>query len=345
MRDLTGWDGVGEPPAGMAMGDPDLKALTAAFSPSFASTQITVDIIYSGEGRIRLWTDQTKTTEIADGGALPDYPECTFYVEGLVTSSGENDVTVRASVPVETPQGTSIYTVTKSLTVTPMLTNMEVRPSNPNTVTLLRDPTGRVSGLNSGEQFPAIGGAPDSLRPGATFDARVWRPGVFGDAGFVQNVTDMVQATGPAITLTNYAAYSHILRSATYPILDYVADAGAPAPLYPSVADNTLQDEQRIFSKDTPTVGSLEFGDLIASVDMTFQARLYTVWKFTDESIYTLGVENWQVAFEASRVNGVLTPAAGAIVTADPSARSHADPGTTAYPPSYNDSNTFTPYG
>lgn len=347
MRDLAGWDGVGEPPDGMPMADPDLKKMTASmlFGPPDGVFNISVTS-QPGGGQVLLWADQAKTTPIGlvgtpqpDGtvvysGTLPDYPLCDFYVEGLETSASQRDVTVSVTLGIYPP-------ATQQLSVVPIITNMEVRPSNPNTVTLLRDPQGSVIGLNSGEQFPVNSVPYDTLKPGATFVARVWRPGVFGNAGFVQNITNVVQGD-PAVVLTTNDYYVHYLRSGSYPILDYVANERG-VPIYPTLLDNSVPDEQGLASKDTPHVGAFEFADLISSMDLTFQARLYTVWQFDDQSIYTLGTEDWQAVFKASRVNGVLTPDPASIVTAQPYVRSHQNPGTTAYPPSYNESTAFAP--
>lgn len=245
MRDLSGWNGVGNPPEGPALSDPDLKSLTATFSPGFLGTEFKVDILYAGTGRIRLWTDQMKTTEIPNGGVLPTFPECTFYAEGIETSSGENDVTVRVSVAVNSPEGTSIYTATQQLTVAPFVTNMKVQPTaNPPTVTLLRDSGGKVIGLNSGEQWPVNGGNIEGFRPGATFMSSTWYRGVFGNPEFIQNVLG-VDDTPPAVTLTNGLYYQDFLHNGQYPILDYVANDDG-VPFYPILRKDNFSDPNQV---------------------------------------------------------------------------------------------------
>lgn len=351
MRDISNWDGSGTLPPyndleDPLVADPELVAVTATAVGGQPVRPLDIEVIYSnadngGGGLIRLWKDQTKATAI--NGQLPNFPTCTFYVEGYRPSKQENDVKLKvtyvAMVPGMPPQ---VATAEKTLTIVPFAVNMEVRPSNPATVTLLRDSEGRIVGLNSGEQFPQNGGPVAGVKPGATFVATVWTTGASGDPGFVQNVTTVAQAE-PSVLLTSNVPYVHYLQAGSYPILDHVDGVGAPVPWYLSARDNDVPNGVGLLSQDTPFMGNPEFAGLISSYDLTFMARLHLMWKFPDDTIFTLSLVDWQIVFQASLINGVLTPSPAAVVSAAPFVRSGQDPGTVILP-RYNDQADFTPY-
>jgi hypothetical protein len=171
MRNLGGWNGVGDPPAGAAIIDPELKALTATVVDGPPIGTITVVVANSGQGRIRLWTDQSKTTEIPSGGVLPGYPVYTFYAEGIEPSQSLNDITVQVITEI---QGAS-YVDERQLTVTPVTAEFSVTPKQGGQVTYLLNGDGQVVGLNSGTQSmlggPADSGGTDPNKVGAIFTA------------------------------------------------------------------------------------------------------------------------------------------------------------------------------
>jgi hypothetical protein len=114
--------------------------------------------------------------------------------------------------------------------------------------------------------------------------------------------------------------------------------------------DDTVPNQLGLGGKDTPymtdapTGQNSNFADVISSMDLTFQARLYLVWEFTDFTIYTLARVDWQVVFKASRVNGVLTPDAAAVISAQPFVRTAQDPAA-VLEPSFNTSFGFYSWG
>lgn len=352
MRDLSAWNGQGAPPPGPAINDPDLKKMTVNLTNGDPLGQVQIRVIYAdadnnGGGWIRLWADQSKTTGITlmyagNGvyeGTVPAFATFDFYVEGIRPSTAENDITIQVIY-----QNNTVGVIDETtLSVVPFAVSMEVRPSNPATVTLFRDADGHVIGLNSGEQFPAAGGANDAVKAGAIFVSDVWNTGAAGNAWFIQNITGVSNNTEPSIVLTTNEPYRHTLQSGSYPILDYVENVGVPAPFYPVVRDNTIPNHVKIVSKDTPAMIYSNFADVISSMDLTFQARLYTVWQFPDNTIYTLAREDWQVVFKASLVNGVLTPDPTAVVSAQPFVRTGQDPAKVVGP-YYNNDYTYIPW-
>lgn len=59
----------------------------------------------------------------------------------------------------------------------------------------------------------------------------------------------------------------------------------------------------------------------------TFQARMYLVWKYPDNTIYTLARQDWQSVFQASTfpfVGLVLWP--NSVTTASPKVITNVDP-------------------
>jgi hypothetical protein len=372
MRDLSTWNGQGEPPAGPAIDDPDLQQITVALNnpPGPMASPTTVEVIYPNAqsgGRVMLWLHRDKTEGITlaenvqpDGsviyrGVLPNFLSNTFYVEGTRPSRQENDITIRIKWQCGSPgpgqPPPPPITAEQTLTVVPFIVNMDVTPGHNGTVTLMRDNEGHIIGLNSGIQFPVNGGPTYGDSPGAKLRATVQHNGLpvndVTGPGFVQNVLG-VDNFAPAVSLTNGLFYDDYLREGDYPILDYVEAEGAPpVPLYPSALDTSDPNGNQagLLSADTPSMGKIpDFADVISGMDLTFRARLYTVWKFADETLYTLASVDWQVVFKASLVNGVLTPDPSSVVSAQPFVRTAEDP-LAAIGPYYNQVFDFLAYG
>lgn len=334
MRDLTGWGGVGAPPAGPAIADPDLKKMTATVVNGDPIGLIKVEVIYTNanSGQIRLWTDQTKTTEITSGAYLANYPVANFYVEGTRPSQAQNDIAVKV-----TYTGEEMSRVDQvPLTVTPVVDEFSVTPKDPATVTFLKTVGGAIYGISSGEQ--ADGAAEGAAKAGVKYTADLNVRGIAGEGFFLQNVTDLTHAA-PAVLLTDGKKYNPSFGTATFPMLDWVAPPlGAPKPFY-ATAPGFVYDSNRkmIVSLDTPALGDITlFASKISSMDATFKARMYVVWKYPDDTIYTLARADWQAVFKAATdpVAGLqLLPAS--VVTASPKVFSNVDPGTIS-DPSYN---------
>ena len=347
MRDLSTWNGMGAPPAGPAIVDPELKKMTATVEGGAATGAIKVDVIYANSftgGRVRLWSDQSKTTELAPGtfipfggvvggsGNLPNYPTSDFYVEGTRPSRAVDDITIRVTYI----QGDKIFTNEKKLTVTPVIDELSlVNPKTPPTATFVRNDNGAIIGISSGEQ--ANGADPGTTKPGVTYAADVNVKGIAGDPMFLQNVTALTHGA-PALVLTNGIRYNPSFGTTTFPIIDtFDAD---PVPYYRNSHGHVYNDDRKtIQSADTPAFGHSTFAGLIQSMDLTFNARMYVVWRFPDATMYTLALQDWQVGFQAITVPvfeiGLqLLPTS--IVSASPKVITNADPAKIVGPNTFN---------
>lgn len=339
MRDLSAWDGTGNPPPGPAISDPDLKQMTATVTNGEPLGQINVEVTYSDAtkgGRIRLWTDQTKTTEIASGGFLPGWPTANFYVEGTETSLSLKDITVRATYQT----GTVAVTDSKQLTVTPVIDEFSVNPKAPDPqTTFFRSAPppggggGKILGLNSGRQN-ADGATAGSGEQGATFTADLMRTGVGGKGMFIQNVVDLSTTAASMIELSNGAKANWQLPQGTnFPISDSPSDQSVPFYIPTEDIAPISQDRHNFKAVDSPFLAITEqqLGlETIVRMDATFKARLYLTWRFSDETVYTLAATNWQVVFKASMVNGALKIDQTSIVSANSNPKyevTHATPG------------------
>jgi hypothetical protein len=77
----------------------------------------------------------------------------------------------------------------------------------------------------------------------------------------------------------------------------------------------------------TAPFNASEWAGLITRMDVRFDARLYLVWVFEDNTVYTLGSVDWRVVFRASTPpEGQLTIDPASIITASPAVRTNADP-------------------
>src|SRR6185437_4143081 len=352
MRDLGAWNGIGQPPANApVISDPDLKKITVSLSGDPAN-KFTVSIVYANlesDTLIRLWTDKTKTTAIPSGtvitsGGVPH----DIYVEGVDPSTEMNDISVLFTYTA----GNNAVKKEQTLTVTPFNVSMEIQPGrNPATATLLRNKSGQVIGLDSGQQSPVNGGDAGSDRVGATFSAFAALPGpLSGSPKFIQDVTG-IDKGAPSVTLTNGMLYE---ENATAPLLDYVNFPGNSSPFYPSPLppDKSVAGQLGIRSFDTPylTQGPFDesptgadFAGLLSSMHMSVSFTLYSVWSFADGSIYTLASEDWQVTYSADLVDGIFTPSNSPAVTVGQSEITHDDP-IIVSGPTANDSSFFYPY-
>jgi hypothetical protein len=368
MRDLSGWDGQGQPPPGAAVADPELKQVTATVAnPGNPAGPIQVFVIYSdpdnnGGGWIRLWQDQSKTQQIflthqGNGvyqGSLPGHPTSTFYVEGIRPSKQENDVKLKVRYtagmpgPGQPPPPPAEDETT--LTVTPVVKEFSVNPKSPDSqTTFFRATNGKILGMNSGRQNADGATDPGSAEQGAHFTADLLITGAGGTGRFIQNVTNLVNGNPSAVELTNGTLKANwtLTDNLTYPILDL--PTGASPPFYPSTDVIPIsQDRHNFASVDTPAffLSEQQLGiDNIVRFDLTFQARLYLAFRFHDASVYTLALANWQVIFRTELVNGALRVADTSVVSADTNPKhilSHSDPAA-YWSPTFNEKITITP--
>ena len=322
IRDLSGWTGAGEPPAGTAINDPDLKKMTATVTGGQVTGAIQVEVIYAAGltgGRINIWADQSKTTAIVVGtggfsgggtGTLPNYPSSDFYVEGTRPSLAENDITIRVSYVL----GGKTYTKERQLTVTPVVAAFSVDPKDPSATTFMRNAGGSIVGVNSGTQS-GNGAVPNSGSPGVTFNADLRPAGGGGVGSFLQVVTGLTNGSPAGITFSDGGNKNVFLRDGlTFPILD---PGGKLDPLYnspdfrnivgPGAARHRFSDTDTPWFADDPA-----WVDNFQGINVTFQARMYLVWEFNDDTLYTLARADWQVVFHATTV-----PFIGRIINSD----------------------------
>lgn len=350
MRNLAAWNGIGEPPPGPAINDPEIKKMTAAVTPNgyMPMGPIQVFVIYAdadnnGGGLVRLWQDQSKSVGInltwnaqlsALQGSLPNYPTSDFYVEGIRPSKVPNDVKIKVKAafmqapgePAPPPPAES----EKTLTVTPVITGFSVNPKPPDPhTTFYRHTTGKIGGINSGRQS-ADGGDPNSGQKGAEFTADLIKTNALGRGYFIHNVIDLINGNPSAVELTNQAKANWTLPAPlSYPILDWVAGNNAQ-PFYPSDDVIAISPDRHNFkAHDTPSffLSLAQLGvDEIVRFDLTFDAELYLVFRFDDGTVYTLARAYWQVIFKASMVNNALTIDQNSIVSAEPYHLTHNNP-------------------
>ena len=100
-------------------------------------------------------------------------------------------------------------------------------------------------------------------------------------------------------------------------------------PFYPTFPGVVYDSNRKMIgSADTPALAEPTlFAGKLSSMDITFQARMYLVWKFPDSTIYTLAYADWQVVFKASTwpLFGLqLSP--NSVVSASLKVLNHADP-------------------
>ena len=347
MRDLSAWNGQGPPPAGPAINDPDLKKMTVTVTPNGnpPAGPIQISVIYSdsdnnGGGWIRLWADQSKTTEIVlnnlgNGlyqGNLANYPTSDFYVEGMRPSKAANDVKIRVkesfAMPGPGQPPHAPISAEQTLTVTPVVGQFEVTPKQGGQVTFLRNQVGDIVGLNSGTQAQN-GGLPDGtdLNPnnligaGAVFFAVVEpRTGLGGTPEFLQKI-NVTNGNPAGVTVTG-VGNRDMQRSdgQLFPILDSVP---ASLPFYPSLKGPNNDVKVQLTYADTPYVVELQnfnnstWANQITNMDITYDFRLNLVWHFTDGTIYSLAKVAWDVVFRATTLPIVgLTISTDSVITA-----------------------------
>lgn len=337
MRDLSAWDGQGTPPAGAAITDPDLKAFTATLADA-GTTQIAISVTYNSAsegGRIKLWKEATKETEIAltpngDGktfsGTLPDAPTSMFFVEGMKPSKAAEDITITISTP-ERQIGPPVQTVpalsaTKKISVTPIVGAFSVTPKNPPTTTFFKRGDGVAIGMTSGRQS-ADGeqNAPNSGDIGAKFKADLIKSGVQGEGRFVQVITEFSNglANNKAMTISNGLSMGWgPMAGYSLPLVDSFA---GKEPFYDIALTTANTPDRHTFeSEDTPAfgvTGAQMAGSTMTMFDLTFKATLNLVWKFaSDNTVYSLADIDWQTVFRASlNPQGVLTVDAASVTS------------------------------
>lgn len=129
-----------------------------------------------------------------------------------------------------------------------------------------------------------------------------------------------------------------------FPIADSVNTAYVP--LYGPRGDlvGPAGNRHRFYSVDTPAMSDDRWADIIGRMDMTFQARMYLMWQYADQALYTLAQDDWQVVFRGDTVPFFgFIPLPSSTVTASPMVLTHVDPvrltapGPVPRPPIFNE--------
>jgi hypothetical protein len=340
MRNLSGWDGTGAMPSGPPITDPELKKLTATVTGYQDTMPMTIKFTYPNAttgGRARLWADDKKVTEIAlTGGALgngtaeytgtlPTVPSTDFYVEGIRPSNSINDIKITAYYDFAPAAEQGKVSSQKQLTITPVISEFSVNPKDPPKATFLRNAFGDTYGLSSGNQ--ANGADRGSTDPGVAYTADVNRSGILGSVWYAQLVTTISEntASNPLSTTENDTYQFNPDFTSSLPLSDSVA-GGPPAPLYPTTFNVNTSTRQQITSRDTPAFGGTRFTGIIKWMDIKFKASMYLVWKYSDDTIYTLAQADWQSLLLADQPAGMgLTISNSSIVTASPMTLTNSD--------------------
>jgi hypothetical protein len=304
---------------GQPIDDPELIQATVTFGPigQMPPNSLAVGATYTGDGRVRLWNNDQKGTTYT--GGMMFQGNSTFYIEGTQQSSSVNDVTINARWTWADNTGQHTVSTSQPVTVTPITVALGVGPKNPPQVTFVNipGPAGLNSGTQSGPNMPLNSGA-----NGATFGATVTRSGVGGNARFIQNVYDIYNNGQGGVVYTVASGLnprSLNVGNAQLPLLDMVDQAQPPLPDYqsPNFAYTTnTADTQQLYDTDTPAFRIANIGQA-QTIDFGIDFQLYLIWRYPDNSIWTLGYVLWDVTFQANLVNGVLTIPNTSVVAAD----------------------------
>jgi hypothetical protein len=240
--------------------------------------------------------------------------------------------------------------VTKSLkiTVTPIPSGYDATPAKPTSVDY-------KNGVNIEEGLIAEGPSPRRTR-GITFRADVVSAGIkSGYAGFVQNVTSLQngvngRAENPDASGWMYTTgngpdknmrpvegskldYDDRSKTITTPVLDLFRGTG---PIYDvGFRDQPPGAEQRITANDSPWTGNPDRTKTAKTVAIDYKVdfKTYLVWRYKDETLYTLAYLTWSVNFYAKRndPNGpVVLQRPPSEVKANDSVLSNDDPSRTS---------------
>lgn len=350
MRDLSGWNGVGSPPMGPAVADPEVKKV--AVTVADGQQQVRVSVTYpnaSTGGRIRLWKTQAKTQEItlnggpkpdgsaSYGGVLPPLPNYDFYVEGISPSRANPDIKLRVEQGGgQGPGGVAQPVVFKevSLAVTPIVTSFTAEPKTPPQTTFIKNAAGQIIGLTSGKQ-DADGTPPGSGAKGVTIRADLNTTGVVGRGQLIQNVMSVTNGMPAGVELTDGTKLNLLLKAIpnTAPVKYYqypILDTWETDPPITYKYDNIIApggDQHKFFTIDTPSFGMPAWAGRVKAMDIDFRARMHLMWEYNDGTLYNLAYIGWGSVFRASTpAGGALTIAATSITTASPLVYSTADP-------------------
>jgi hypothetical protein len=278
--------------------DPDLvQASFAVANPvqgGTVSLSVTVNNAAPNHGQIRLWKERTKENDFVaqNPHAVTDN---TFYIEGIEPSTALNDITITATYNFG--PGAQSVKDSQKVTVTPMINNYSITPRAAPNVTWTNTTNG-LQGLTTN------GG----MISGASFSATLTRTGVAGNSAYIHNMTALdngVNGAAAGWVFTNALgpprpSLNTVLTGGdTLPILDmFGADRPAP-PDYRSTFTMNTADTQQITAEDNPSTGWPDASSELKDIDVRYKFTMYLVWRFADNTVYTLARDNWQVTFRA----------------------------------------------
>lgn len=201
-------------------------------------------------------------------------------------------------------------TASVAVTVTPVIGAFGVGPKAPPQSTWMRDAAFTENGINSGQQDGG-GALSGSLKAGATFGATLTRTGVEGNAIFINNVTALLNGntTDHGIVYTAASGVKPISwrlpERITLPILDKVVSEQKPDYDGDFAYTTNDQNTQALSAKDTPYIqpppdlGGFDVTK-VANVYIDLWFNLYLVWRYPDETLYTLARTWLETTFAAS---------------------------------------------
>ena len=262
----------------------------------------TISVANNGTGQIRLWKRDDKVGGRAEGAytqaGLANLNN-TFYMEGFEPSVRDgNGLVVKSVVTVQYlfvgQNGLPLAAGQDQFaaTVTPVINNFTITG---NGVKFMNGMNG-LNGMETGA----------GAAPGASFLATVTRTDVTGNVVYIQNLQGVENGgigvpAGAVYTAASGRPNKNLsltVVGATFPLLD-IPQLGVPLdPKYPSQRPVDNPDIQRITATDSPQIFPPNPADL-TDINVVERFRLYLVWRFDTEIIYTLASFDWYVVFRA----------------------------------------------
>ena len=313
-----------------AKADPDLLVVSFVVDHNWSGTLSGWVDGVEGGGEARLWIDNFKEDGLFSSKPLLVPPGCegkpggfvksrvNVLIEGLKNSAKMDDITIHASFTYSTPLGSfTVFAPNEQATVGPVVERFQLKASG---ITPHKDVKGTVIGIATGDQGND-GDAPGHLKKGLVISGGLQTGGLPGNGRFVQVVREIENGT-PSFKLKNGDMYEYKLPIDKLPDLfgfpiNDSPSSQAPYPYYPSapiaVPEPNPSGLTIITTEDTPGLNPIndkgksvatELNPLV-STDITFYARDYLVWQYTDGSLYTVAILDWKSVFKGT------TPAGG----------------------------------
>jgi hypothetical protein len=277
-------------PAGV--NDPDLVQVNIVTNPAIGGLRgfFVLLVDNSATGQIRLWNNRNKGAEVTPGIYAAANLPTQFFVEGTEPSAAlrENSITLLYFFVDPLRGNIQVGADAVNVTVTPVINNF----------TIAAGAVGFTVGADGRSGMQATG-------PGASFTAALNRTGATGNAVYIQNVIGYDNGLGGAAAGWVFTAASGLpnlntlpVAGTNYPFLDRLA---APPPPDYDVAfvRNVVGNTETITANDSPSTGNPAGSNNLQNIDLRERFTLYLVWRFADNTIYTLATRDWNVVFRA----------------------------------------------